>query len=56
MQPLCMVACWADNPDGEAYKKHAARVKDYLWVGEDGMKMQVSIIIHSFIIILVHTQ
>lgn len=42
MQPLCMVACWADDPNGEAYKKHVARVKDYLWVGEDGMKMQVS--------------
>ncbi|XP_008465722.2 beta-amyrin synthase-like isoform X3 [Cucumis melo] len=39
-KPLCMVACWADDPNGEAYKKHAARVKDYLWVGEDGMKMQ----------------
>ncbi|CAK9308724.1 unnamed protein product [Citrullus colocynthis] len=37
---LFMVACWAANPNGEAYKKHLARVKDYLWVGEDGMKMQ----------------
>ncbi|XP_038890186.1 beta-amyrin synthase-like isoform X6 [Benincasa hispida] len=39
-KPLCMIACWADDPNGEAYKKHLARVKDYLWVGEDGMKMQ----------------
>ncbi|XP_022150301.1 beta-amyrin synthase-like isoform X1 [Momordica charantia] len=39
-KPLFMVACWSDNPNGEAYKRHLARVKDYLWVGEDGMKMQ----------------
>nr|AXK50226.1 lupeol synthase [Citrullus amarus] len=39
-KPLNMVACWADNPNGEAYKKHLARVKDYLWIAEDGMKMQ----------------
>ncbi|KAL8158592.1 hypothetical protein V2J09_000129 [Rumex salicifolius] len=38
---LCMVACWVEDPHSEAYKLHLARVPDYLWVAEDGMKMQV---------------
>jgi hypothetical protein len=25
---------------GDAFKKHLPRVQDYLWVAEDGMKMQ----------------
>ncbi|KAJ0802528.1 Beta-amyrin synthase 1 [Helianthus annuus] len=37
---LCMLACWVEDPDGVCYKKHLARVPDYLWVAEDGMKMQ----------------
>ncbi|KAL8125225.1 beta-amyrin synthase 1-like [Apium graveolens] len=37
---LCMLACWVEDPDGDYYKKHLARVPDYLWVAEDGMKMQ----------------
>ncbi|XP_073042414.1 beta-amyrin synthase 2-like [Primulina eburnea] len=37
---LCMLACWAEDPDGDYFKKHLARVPDYLWVAEDGMKMQ----------------
>ena len=36
-----MVACWAEDPNGEAFKKHLARVPDYLWVSEDGMTVQV---------------
>ncbi|KAK7277440.1 hypothetical protein RJT34_22453 [Clitoria ternatea] len=28
------------NPNSEAYKYHISRIKDYLWVAEDGMKMQ----------------
>ncbi|KAI9115817.1 hypothetical protein K1719_013486 [Acacia pycnantha] len=39
-KPLNMVACWAEDPNGEAFKKHLARVPDYLWVSEDGMTMQ----------------
>ncbi|XP_038701425.1 beta-amyrin synthase-like [Tripterygium wilfordii] len=39
---LCMLACWVDDPDGEAFRKHLARIPDYLWVAEDGMKMQTS--------------
>ncbi|KAJ4844509.1 hypothetical protein Tsubulata_006351 [Turnera subulata] len=37
---LCMLACWVEDPDGDYFKKHLARVPDYLWVAEDGMKMQ----------------
>lgn len=38
---LCMLACWAEDPNGDYFKKHLARIPDYLWVAEDGMKMQV---------------
>ncbi|XP_054794598.1 beta-amyrin synthase-like isoform X1 [Prosopis cineraria] len=37
---ICMIACWAEDPNGDAFKKHLARVPDYLWVSEDGMTMQ----------------
>ncbi|KAH1257902.1 Beta-amyrin synthase [Glycine max] len=37
---LCMLACWVEDPQGDAFKKHLARVSDYLWVSEDGMTMQ----------------
>ncbi|KAG5569823.1 hypothetical protein H5410_059589 [Solanum commersonii] len=37
---LCMLACWVEDPNGHYFKKHLARVPDYLWVAEDGMKMQ----------------
>ncbi|PRQ51838.1 putative beta-amyrin synthase [Rosa chinensis] len=37
---LCMLACWVEDPNGDYFKKHLARVPDYLWVAEDGMKMQ----------------
>ncbi|XP_021744147.1 lupeol synthase-like isoform X1 [Chenopodium quinoa] len=35
---LCLMACWAEDPNSTAYKKHLARIPDYLWVSEDGMK------------------
>ncbi|PHT51602.1 Beta-amyrin synthase [Capsicum baccatum] len=35
-----MLACWAEDPNGDYFKKHLARIPDYLWVAEDGMKMQ----------------
>uniref|UniRef100_A0A7C8YR81 Squalene cyclase C-terminal domain-containing protein n=2 Tax=Opuntia streptacantha TaxID=393608 RepID=A0A7C8YR81_OPUST len=35
-----MLACWVEDPNSEAYKRHLARVPDYLWVAEDGMKAQ----------------
>ncbi|GKB62622.1 beta-amyrin synthase [Tanacetum coccineum] len=37
---LCMLACWVEDPNGVCFKKHLARIPDYLWVAEDGMKMQ----------------
>ncbi|KAK2979107.1 hypothetical protein RJ640_022102, partial [Escallonia rubra] len=37
---LCMLACWVEDPNGDYFKHHLARITDYLWVGEDGMKMQ----------------
>ncbi|XP_058743524.1 mixed-amyrin synthase-like isoform X2 [Vicia villosa] len=39
---LCILACWVEDPNGDAFKKHLARLPDYLWVSEDGMTM------HSF--------
>ncbi|KAJ8448506.1 hypothetical protein Cgig2_012150 [Carnegiea gigantea] len=38
---LSMLACWVEDPNSEAYKRHLARVPDYLWVAEDGIKAQL---------------
>eukprot|EP00879_Flechtneria_rotunda_P014928 GHRR01015598.1.p1 GENE.GHRR01015598.1~~GHRR01015598.1.p1 ORF type:complete len:610 (+),score=118.28 GHRR01015598.1:42-1871(+) len=35
-----MLCCWLEDPTSLAFKKHLPRVHDYLWVAEDGMKMQ----------------
>uniref|UniRef100_A0A7S1ES27 Terpene cyclase/mutase family member n=1 Tax=Timspurckia oligopyrenoides TaxID=708627 RepID=A0A7S1ES27_9RHOD len=35
-----MLACWLHDPKSENVQKHRDRVKDYLWLSEDGMKMQ----------------
>ncbi|CBI30899.3 unnamed protein product, partial [Vitis vinifera] len=37
-----MMAVWAENPDSnsDAFKHHLARIPDYLWLAEDGMKVQ----------------
>ncbi|KAL3838716.1 hypothetical protein ACJIZ3_023307 [Penstemon smallii] len=37
---LCMLACWVEDPNGDSFKKHLARIPDFMWVAEDGMKMQ----------------
>ncbi|KAI3865137.1 hypothetical protein MKX03_029224 [Papaver bracteatum] len=37
---LCMLACWVEDPNSDAFKKHLARVQDYIWVSEDGLRMQ----------------
>ncbi|GMP83835.1 hypothetical protein CsSME_00037616 [Camellia sinensis var. sinensis] len=37
---LCMLCCWLEDPNGDYYKKHLARIPDYIWVAEDGIKMQ----------------
>ncbi|WCJ40432.1 Lupeol synthase [Euphorbia peplus] len=38
-KPLNMLACWVEDPNGDSFKKHLARVADYVWVAEDGIKM-----------------
>ncbi|KAL3849158.1 hypothetical protein ACJIZ3_011040 [Penstemon smallii] len=37
---LCMLACWVEDPNGDSFKKHLARIPDYIWLSEDGMKIQ----------------
>lgn len=37
---LNMLCCWVEDPNSEAFKLHIPRIYDYLWVAEDGMKMQ----------------
>ncbi|KAF2547232.1 hypothetical protein F2Q70_00020044 [Brassica cretica] len=37
---MCVLACWVEDPNGEYFKKHLARVPDYFWIAEDGMKVQ----------------
>ncbi|KAE8796913.1 Parkeol synthase [Hordeum vulgare] len=40
-KPLNMLACWIEDPNSEAFKCHIPRVYDYIWIAEDGMKMQI---------------
>jgi len=35
-----LVEYWASNGKSDAFKQHQDRVADYLWLAEDGMKMQ----------------
>ncbi|KAK6789845.1 hypothetical protein RDI58_013645 [Solanum bulbocastanum] len=37
---LNMLCCWVEDPDSQAVKLHLSRIKDYLWLAEDGMKMK----------------
>ncbi|CAI9787998.1 unnamed protein product [Fraxinus pennsylvanica] len=37
---LQMMCWWAHDPHGDEFKHHLSRVPDYLWLAEDGMKMQ----------------
>ncbi|KAA8514921.1 hypothetical protein F0562_018100 [Nyssa sinensis] len=37
---LHMVACWVEEPNSNAFKFHLARASDYIWIAEDGMKVQ----------------
>ncbi|KAK4755823.1 hypothetical protein SAY87_009580 [Trapa incisa] len=37
---LCLLACWVEDPNSEAYKLHLARIPDYYWLAEVGLKMQ----------------
>ncbi|KAJ1690730.1 hypothetical protein LUZ63_014885 [Rhynchospora breviuscula] len=37
---LNMLCCWIEDPSSDAFKLHLPRIHDYLWIAEDGMKMQ----------------
>ncbi|KQJ93264.1 hypothetical protein BRADI_3g03497v3 [Brachypodium distachyon] len=37
---LNMLSCWIEDPTSQEFKLHIPRIYDYLWVAEDGMKMQ----------------
>nr|QIH97373.1 OptiAtLUP [synthetic construct]BAL41371.1 lupeol synthase [Glycyrrhiza uralensis] len=37
---LCLIARWVEDPNSEAYKLHLARIPDYFWLAEDGLKIQ----------------
>ncbi|XP_010546469.1 PREDICTED: seco-amyrin synthase-like [Tarenaya hassleriana] len=39
-KPLFMLAAWAEDPNSDSFQKHLARVPDFIWMGEDGMKIQ----------------
>lgn len=43
-----MLACWVEDPNGIAFKKHLNRIADYIWLGEDGMKVQVATLVLVF--------
>jgi len=36
-KPLNMVCCWVEDPNSDAFKRHLARIPDFLWLEEDGM-------------------
>eukprot|EP00258_Populus_trichocarpa_P038953 XP_024454972.1 lupeol synthase isoform X4 [Populus trichocarpa] len=40
LKSLNMIANWAEDPNQDSLKRHLATVPDYLWVAEDGMKVQ----------------
>ncbi|XP_051113925.1 cycloartenol synthase-like isoform X2 [Andrographis paniculata] len=37
---LNMLCRWVDDPNSTSVMRHLSRIKDYLWLAEDGMKMQ----------------
>ncbi|CAH8356151.1 unnamed protein product [Eruca vesicaria subsp. sativa] len=39
-KPFHMLACWVEDPESDYFKKHLARMPDYIWIGEDGLKIQ----------------
>lgn len=47
-----MLCCWIENPNSLAVRRHLSRIKDYLWVAEDGMKMQVANLFKEFDLIV----
>ncbi|KAL5731423.1 beta-amyrin synthase [Ranunculus cassubicifolius] len=37
---LNMLVCWAEDKNSDAFKYHISRIPDYLWLAEDGLKVQ----------------
>ncbi|MCO5569942.1 hypothetical protein L7F22_023656 [Adiantum nelumboides] len=37
---LDMLCSWVEDPNSEAFRYHLPRIPDYLWIAEDGMKVQ----------------
>ncbi|XP_027358215.1 lupeol synthase isoform X3 [Abrus precatorius] len=37
---LCLLARWVEDPNSDAYQLHLARIPDYFWLAEDGLKIQ----------------
>jgi len=49
-----MVCCWVEDPNSDAFKRHLARIPDFLWLEEDGMTSLVQItLLTNFISTLV---
>ncbi|CAD5324481.1 unnamed protein product [Arabidopsis thaliana] len=42
-----MLACWAEGPESGYFKKHLARVSGFIWISEDGLKIQCCLIFES---------
>ncbi|KAL1318857.1 hypothetical protein AAHE18_15G235400 [Arachis hypogaea] len=36
---LSLIAHWVEEPNSETFKLHLARIPDYFWVAEDGLKL-----------------
>ncbi|KAL4374644.1 hypothetical protein AHAS_Ahas05G0202400 [Arachis hypogaea] len=36
---MALIAQWIDDPNSKAFKLHLARIPDYFWVAEDGLKV-----------------
>ncbi|KAJ1277218.1 hypothetical protein BS78_05G278200 [Paspalum vaginatum] len=47
-KPFNMVCCWVEDPNSDAFKRHLARIPDFLWLEEDGMKSLVYDGCHSW--------
>ena len=52
VQVLNMLCCWVEDRNSEAFKLHLPRIYDYLWIAEDGMKMQVSLEVNEVALLL----
>ncbi|KAJ6702295.1 TERPENE CYCLASE/MUTASE FAMILY MEMBER [Salix koriyanagi] len=47
-KPLYMLACWVEDPHGDYFRRHLARIMDYVWIGEDGIKVKCGIPVLPF--------